>query len=290
MMTYKTREGYNAVEVATEIASDPGSVWKALTDTAELVRWFPLAARVTPGIGGSIWLSWGDSISVHSRITIWEPEKHLRTVEISEFGRKIDHSTENPLIQESTAATECSRAIDYFLARSEKHTVLRVRHSGFNLCPVDHSARVLASIRRGWVFELLSLKQYVETHWGRPRSVAWVRRILNSEPKTIWSRMIGPSGLLVSEKSRPLTVGSNCVLRYEAGDLWEVSVHIADPPMQFAATIKNMEKSLLRIKVDESETNGVELSFFLASYSRSPIELKRIEQRWATLIDRAFLQ
>jgi hypothetical protein len=30
------------------------------TDGEELKRWFPLDARVTPGEGGKIWVSWGE--------------------------------------------------------------------------------------------------------------------------------------------------------------------------------------------------------------------------------------
>lgn len=35
-----------------------GGVWRALTEAEELTRWFPLQARVTPGEGGEIWMSW----------------------------------------------------------------------------------------------------------------------------------------------------------------------------------------------------------------------------------------
>ena len=41
-----------------ELHASPEAVWKALTDAAELVRWFPLEARVEPGEGGSIFMSW----------------------------------------------------------------------------------------------------------------------------------------------------------------------------------------------------------------------------------------
>lgn len=42
------------------IAAEPDEVWQALTDARELTRWFPVEARVEPGLGGSIWLSWGE--------------------------------------------------------------------------------------------------------------------------------------------------------------------------------------------------------------------------------------
>ena len=47
------------LEKQIEVAASPAEVWKALTDPAELARWFPLEARVTPGERGKIFLSWG---------------------------------------------------------------------------------------------------------------------------------------------------------------------------------------------------------------------------------------
>jgi uncharacterized protein YndB with AHSA1/START domain len=46
-------------EKEIEIAVPIEEVWKALTDANELARWFPLEARVTPGLGGKIFVSWG---------------------------------------------------------------------------------------------------------------------------------------------------------------------------------------------------------------------------------------
>lgn len=37
-----------------EIEAPIERVWRALTEAAELERWFPLEARVEPGEGGSI--------------------------------------------------------------------------------------------------------------------------------------------------------------------------------------------------------------------------------------------
>jgi uncharacterized protein YndB with AHSA1/START domain len=53
-------------------------VWQALTDACELERWFPLEARVTPGEGGSIYMSWKNEYTGESSILVWEPLHHLR--------------------------------------------------------------------------------------------------------------------------------------------------------------------------------------------------------------------
>jgi len=44
------------LEKQTEVAASPAEVWQALT--AELTKWFPLEARVTPGEHGKIFVSW----------------------------------------------------------------------------------------------------------------------------------------------------------------------------------------------------------------------------------------
>ena len=43
--------------MSIDIDATPEEVWRALTDAGELMRWFPLQARVTPGKGGSVF--WG---------------------------------------------------------------------------------------------------------------------------------------------------------------------------------------------------------------------------------------
>jgi uncharacterized protein YndB with AHSA1/START domain len=46
------------LEKQTEAAASPAEVWQALTEPAELTKWFPLEARVTPGERGKIFVSW----------------------------------------------------------------------------------------------------------------------------------------------------------------------------------------------------------------------------------------
>src|SRR5579862_6931761 len=65
----KTR--VTSIEIAT--TATPDQVWKALTDPVELSRWFPLTAKVKPGVGGEIFLSWGPDCEGKAPITVWEP-------------------------------------------------------------------------------------------------------------------------------------------------------------------------------------------------------------------------
>ncbi|MFW6084618.1 MAG: SRPBCC family protein, partial [Gemmatimonadota bacterium] len=60
-----------------ELDASPERVWKALTDAADLVRWFPLEARVEPGEGGSVHMSWKNEYAGTSEILTWEPNERL---------------------------------------------------------------------------------------------------------------------------------------------------------------------------------------------------------------------
>ena len=47
-------------EFQIELPASAEAVWDALTKPGEIVRWFTPAARIEPGRGGKLWLSWGD--------------------------------------------------------------------------------------------------------------------------------------------------------------------------------------------------------------------------------------
>ena len=70
--------GGRTVERTIEIDAPVDAVWAALTDVRELMNWFPEQARVEPGVGGSIWMSWDGHYEADSVIDRWEPGEHLR--------------------------------------------------------------------------------------------------------------------------------------------------------------------------------------------------------------------
>ncbi len=273
-----------SIELEATIAVPPGGVWKALTDPEELVRWFPLEALVVPGVGGSMWLSWSEEIAARSSIAIWEPGRHLRTVETKSFAAGNDLTVSQSA--DLAVAAESVKSIDYFMESFETGTILRVEHSGFEDSCEEQS---IESVRRGWEFELLSLQVYLERHFGKPRSVAWVRRVLRTSPESIWERIMGPSGLVGVEGPESFATGGHCRTRAATGDEFEGTVRIYDPPYQFAAIIENLSHGLLRIKLDRSlASDKVELNFWLAAYGDFETKMKRTEERWGALFDHVF--
>jgi uncharacterized protein YndB with AHSA1/START domain len=65
------------VEREVEIKAPLEDVRKALTEANELARWFPLKARVTPGRGRKIFVSWGPAFEGEAEILAWEPAKEF---------------------------------------------------------------------------------------------------------------------------------------------------------------------------------------------------------------------
>ena len=79
--TESTAKRPRRFSTAIDINATPEEVWRALTDAAELVRWFPLQARVTAGARGKMFWGWDSHWAWESEIDAWEPGKRLRLVE-----------------------------------------------------------------------------------------------------------------------------------------------------------------------------------------------------------------
>ena len=128
------------------IAAPPEAVWRAITEASELVRWFSLDARTTPGVGGEIWISFGGPMEGAVRILEWEPNRHLRSVEGQVGERK-------PLTQ------------DWHIEGEGGTTMLRFVHGGFDSGDWDDE---YDSLLHGWAVFLSNLKCYLERHAGKP--------------------------------------------------------------------------------------------------------------------------
>src|SRR5215469_15651972 len=75
--TPQTRSQEHELEIDAPIEA----VWKAITDAEELTRWFVDHAMVTPGVGGTCWVAWGEGEAQQAyskRIEVWEPPHLLK--------------------------------------------------------------------------------------------------------------------------------------------------------------------------------------------------------------------
>jgi uncharacterized protein YndB with AHSA1/START domain len=163
-------------EFELEIDATPEAVWDAITTGEGLRSWFAEEARVTPGVGGSVWVSWGGDEAGESAIEVWEPGRRLRLADAPFMG--------GSLVQEWTLDTRGGR------------TVLRFVHSNFP--DSDDWDGIYESMDRGWELFLATLRHSLERHAGRPRRTVYVNAKLAEDDVDAWERLTRPDGVVGS--------------------------------------------------------------------------------------------
>ena len=278
------QENTRTIETEVTIEAKPEQVWKALTDADELTRWFPLEAGVEPGAGGKILLSWGSNMEGFSRIRVWEPNRHLQTTWMEPTERMKESARDAP--PGSTAEIVSGGGwpsdkliVDYFLESRGGKTVLRLVHSGFSADAKWDSE--FDSHRRGWNFELRSLRHYLERHRGRQRHLVWLRAPLQASAEQCWNRLLGPEGLVSEGDLGRDQLERAYTVRTVHGDELKGTVHIFDPPLQLGMTLDNMDASLLRFSI-ETCFGPPEANLFLSSWTHADgdDEMASFRERW----------
>lgn len=250
-------------EAEITVAAPLDAVWRALAEGDELARWFPLEARVEPGVGGSVWLSWGGGWEGSSRIDLWEP------------GRRLRVTNERPGADGSPVLL----AVDYWLEPAEGGTRVRVVHSGFG--PGAEWDDELDAIRRGWKFELRSLRHYLERHAGTPRRVAWARLPTSLSVEEAWARVMGGRGLFDARSVGDVAEGDAYHLTGPSGEAWDGRVLIHRPPTDFSGTVTHLNDALLRY-VHEVGT----VSLWLATWGVPQSAVDELQRRWQDEMNR----
>ncbi len=254
-----------------QIDAPPEAVWRALTDPRELVNWFPIEAEVTPGEGGVVRYIWGE-LSGDCPILAWEPNRHLRTGWMA-----------SPEQDERAARV----AVDYHIEAHGGSTVLRVVHSGFSVG--DQWDDEYDGTRRGWGFELGSLRHYLEKHRGKKRRMAWSRCDIAESNERAWQRLLEAPQFLRDGKLAGLKPGDRYAVTVADGERLEGRVLRFDPPHQFGGTVENLDDALFRFAV-ETCFGRPEVHVWLASWTLSEERIKQIETQWNALLANVFPQ
>src|SRR5262245_39907019 len=147
-------------------------VWRALTEADELTNWFPVHARVEPGPGGSIWISWGEGVEGKAPITAWEPNRRFQWTE-------------------DRGPTKL--AVDFHLEARGGKTLVRLVQSGFGAgSDWDDEFHMVDG---GWSYFLAHLRWYLERHRGVRRDVLGLRERVAFSRADAFARLLGPNGL-----------------------------------------------------------------------------------------------
>jgi uncharacterized protein YndB with AHSA1/START domain len=240
------------VTAEVTIAADADAVWRALSEGEELKRWFPPDARVNPGAGGSIWLSWGEGMDWEAPIEIWEPQRHLRTVD----------------------PPPGKAAVDYFIESKGGETVLRIVQSGFAAETWDDE---LDTLNAGWRTFAETLKHYLERHRGVPRTLAFYRHPVVPLPRSeVFPRMLEALGVT------PVGEGE----RFR-GPLFEGVARVVKPPVNFSGPLENYGDGFLMIEIEPGR-DRCRPAVWVSLYGDAGREAPELTKRLRNIVDQTF--
>jgi uncharacterized protein YndB with AHSA1/START domain len=268
MVGMKSQPEYRRIEEVIELAAPVEAVWKALTDAEELSRWYPISARVVPGKGGSMFLSWGPDCEGEAPITAWEENRHLQIVE------QAPQPGAGPYVQ------------DFYLEARGGRTILRFVHSGFG--SADWENDYFDSLDNGWGFMFANLRHYFARHYGRPRRIAWPRRRTGIPRAEAWKRLAAASGPFGADLEM-LRPGSRYSLRAATGDVFAGEVIAVDPPRKIIVTAEGLGDALLFVNVEGAPRgNRCEVYLWVSAYTVPQAELDAFTARWQPTLDAQF--
>jgi uncharacterized protein YndB with AHSA1/START domain len=264
------------IEKEIEIDAPVEAVWTALTNAEELERWFPLTARVKPGAGGSIWLSWGPGCEAEAPITVWEPNRRLQQAEKA------------PGSAPGAADGAGARAIvvDWTLEDRGGKTFLRLVNSGF-VAGEEWENEYFDSTNYGWTFMLANLRHYLERHRGTPRRVAWPRIKIEMPREVAYERLLAPDGLFRDTSLAGLKPGERFGLRASTEETLTGRVEFMAPPRGFCLMVENLNEALLWLSIEGSGGHH-EAGLWLSAYGLPQSEVDGFEQRWSAALEKLF--
>jgi uncharacterized protein YndB with AHSA1/START domain len=156
-------------ETELRIEADPKSVWEALASGEGIQSWFAPEARVKPGEGGSIWVSWGPGMEGESRISGWEP------------GRRFAYTQERPEREPVV--------VEFTIEGRAGGSVLRLVQSGFGAeARFDDEYEATS---HAWMLFLHLLKHGLEHPHKVARNVT-VFRFIDRPRQELWERLGDP--------------------------------------------------------------------------------------------------
>lgn len=239
MTTKTTRD----IEVSVELDASPEEVWRALAEGTEIAKWFVPEARVTlpeAGKKASIWLSWGEGMSVEHEIDVFDAPTHMR----HPSGKNGE--TKAPLYA------------DWIIeAREGGKTTLRLVHSGFS-SQADWDNEFEAHAR-GWKLMLQNLRYYFARHKKEPATHLLFTSNIQTPRKSIWTGLLGKFGLSASPQ-----VGDQFRFTAPDGAVLTGTVDFVTDTRILALVVREYDDALLRFTLEGKDAAP---STFLYGYA-----------------------
>ncbi|MGE5925842.1 MAG: SRPBCC family protein [Gemmatimonadota bacterium] len=233
------------------------AVWRALSDAEELRRWFPADARVEPGVGGKVWVSWGPGMEWEQGIDIWEPGRHLR-------------------VSSPMPGASVPFATDYYIDVRGDTTVLRLVNSGFGE-GADWDDMYFG-MDGGWSYFLFNLRHYLERHPGKPRSLAFERRRIGLPRSEFFPDALRALGR--GDSSTPLPGAAVTIplgdRRYDG----RVALALKD---HLAVVVPALDDALLFLELEPGA--APHLGVYLSTYGTGPDRAEDLRKRLGAFAD-----
>ena len=272
-------EQTRAFRMSLDLDASPEEVWRALTEEAELVRWFPTAARVMPGEGGTMLWSWGHGEDWETRIDTWEPGRRLRLVQ--ENARP--NATQGRLLP--AGEVEPARiAVEFTLETVQGRTRLRLVHSGFG-----HGAAwdaEVEGITEGWQAELRSLRHYLRRHRGRDRQAARGLAHTTLPRDAAWARLVGRDGFQVTPAEPE--EGERYEVVTPEGTRYTGTVELNLPGQTLAGTVRELDDGWFRLLTWKDARGHTGVWAWLAAYTGDPAPVRAFGEEAQRTLARLF--
>ena len=244
-----------------EIAASVDAVWKALTDGHELTKWFPLEARVTGGLGGTIFLSWGPDCEGEADIVAWEPGKKFAW-------------------REPMALNEWT-----IEARGGK-TLVRLVQSGF-AGEADWENEYFDSTNYGWSFMLASLRLMLEKHPHEERHVAWPRVRTTLSREQAYRKAMAPNGIFVEDPNPELQPEKSYSLKTTINETYSGNVEFVWENRGFCVTVRELNDALFWLTI-EGAPGKIEAQIWLSAFGVPEEEVNAFHKTWESRLENIF--
>ena len=278
MTQTESTRGTRTIDRELRIDAPIEDVWKAITDGAEVQRWFAPEAESTPGPGGMIRLHWGPDVTWDMPIAQWEPPHRLV------IGDEGDAGTEAHLDAEPSDA---ALRIEYTLESDAGATVLRLTHSGFGTS--GQWDEIYDGTSRGWTYELRALKHYLENHKGELRRLVRARAPISIPLDAAWKKLLGPGAIGLGCDPATLKEGDRFEAASVTGERFTGRV-IMRSGTCLGVAIDQFNNALLRVIVERwcGGEKRMEAMVWLSTHDVDRETVEAFEKRWNRTLARLF--
>jgi uncharacterized protein YndB with AHSA1/START domain len=249
------------LEKEIEIDAPVEEVWKALTEGPGLRNWLSLDARVTPGLGGKIFISWGPDFEGEVEIVVWEPGKRL--------------GYRDPMA-----------VVDFLLEARGGKTLLRLVQSLF-LSGADWENEWFDSTGYGWGFMLVCLQWWLEVHPREDRQVVWPRVKTELSRSEVYGLLMKAGVLFAESPAEKLREGAAYQMKATTGDDFSGVVEFIRGDRGFCVSVKELNNALLWFTI-EGVAPKIEVQAWLSGFGLPEAQLTEFGDRWEKKLKEVF--